>query len=120
MRLAHGVVAEDDAQRHQREGDREAEQDRGDEQRQHDQGDWGSVIVPPSATARLLLVLLDDLDLELLDVVQPPRPGAVADAADAAEDLGHALQDEQHGADGISVLNWKIGMPAGLKTLTSR
>ena len=69
----------------------------------------GSVIAPAPVAAgsaasgpsqrHLALVLLDQHLLELLDVLELARPGAGADADDAAEDLRHPLQEDQHPRD---------------------
>ena len=66
-------------------------------------------------------MLLQDLLLQLLDVVQPRRPAAVAQAHHAAQHLGEALQRDQRARRrGIIIFSGQIGMPAGLLTLTSR
>jgi hypothetical protein len=39
---------------------------------------------------------MDQLRLQFLDIVQPRRPDAFAQAQHAAQHLGHALQRQQH------------------------
>ena len=67
-----------------------------------------------------MLLLLQDDAFRLLDVVQALRPWPLADADDAADDLGEPCSSSSTPVIGIRVLSGKTGMPAGLKMLTSR
>ncbi len=61
------------------------------------------------AALALQLLLVQDHAFGLLHVVQPLRPLAVADAQDAADDLGDALQQQEHPGDGDQRLERKHG-----------
>ena len=111
--IAHRVVAEEHAERHQRERDRESEHDEDDEQREHQHAELGIAeaehqiaplrcpISSSSLTDRVFAVLgLLEHDLvEFFDVMQALRPLAGLDALDAADDLDDALHHHEYADD---------------------
>ncbi len=101
-----GVVAEAHTHGDEREGDRKAEHDDEDEEKQHRQTDLRVGHAPLSfcpgswlhdlAALALELLLADDYAFGLLHVMQALRPVAEANAQNAADDLGDALDQQQH------------------------
>ena len=103
---AHRVVAEEDAHRHEREGDREAQQNDDDEGGELDHPDFGigehhrdSPHVHFFFDTPAIRRFGENGGFHFFHVMQPLRPHAVANADDAADDLREALQQHQNCRD---------------------